>query len=471
MKKNLVVTGFALTAMLFVAGAALSIHNAMAVHAEDASDTEVQSAILGYINESKTYTKKTQIFLNEEARVDMVDVFHAKHNVLERTTYYDETTNALLMGDYDGGFDHINSGYRYDSEAGNMKHYSYTGDNSSTADYFTAVHDDYSVKDTSPNEYFVNLSQIAGEVLGKTWTKDGNGAFYHDFTTSESTDPIPMDEHGNYTDTFLKTIQYFAAPMLLQDNHYFTPRYVQIRTCTDWLSIRLYVSPGSNGSLTVYDDYNGLLAEARVFRGLVAQETSRWVVKGSWAEHWDVPVTMKYYATIRETEQYCLTQQFAAWTAFKVVDIERDYWYGMDNVDSSLKPFLSNDGGNIKLGATRTYSLFWKASEESLWINVEDITFTLNVEAAWYGDATQFGIYSFCKGYTDKDVWNPTYTEWPGNLVAAATTQTLTISGFSNLLTINVPGTSTQTADLDISVAFSSVTISKVEDAWVATVA
>lgn len=281
MKKNLVVTGFALTAMLFAAGAALSIHNALAVHADDATPDEVNTAILGYINEGKTYTKKTQIFLTEEARADMVDVFHAKHNVLERTTYYDETTNALLMGDYDGGFDHINSGYRYDSEAGNMKHYSYTGDNSSTADYFTAVHDDYSVKDTSPNEYFVNLSQIATEALSQTWTKDGNGAFYHDFTTSESTDPIPMDEHGNYADPFLKTIQYFAAPMLLQDNHYFTPRYVQIRTCSEWLSIRLYVSPGSNGSLTVYDDYNGLLAEARVFRGLVREETSRWASRAA----------------------------------------------------------------------------------------------------------------------------------------------------------------------------------------------
>ena len=187
--------------------------------------------------------------------------------------------------------------------------------------------------------------------------------------------------------------------MLLQDNRYFTPRYVQIRTCSEWLSIRLYVSPGSNGSLTVYDDDNGLLAEARVFKGLVQQETSRWGIKDSW-DGWKDPIMMKYYAAIIETEQYCLTQQCDVWTAFKVVDVQHDSWYGMDNVDGTLRPYLFNDGGNIKFDATKTFTLFWKASVESLWINAEDVTFTLNVDAAWFGNAAQFGIYAFCKRVT-----------------------------------------------------------------------
>lgn len=55
------------------------------------------------------YTKKSNIYLNADTEQEVKKYFHGDV-AKDRTTYYKE--NFLLMGDIDGGFDEINSGYR-----------------------------------------------------------------------------------------------------------------------------------------------------------------------------------------------------------------------------------------------------------------------------------------------------------------------------------------------------------------------
>ena len=103
--KKLLVSGIALAGMLMVAGGVLAIRSSTQVKAEDASGEEVKTLINGFLTAGENkYTKKTQIFMTPEAQAEYKDCFHAGANALERTTYYDEVTDALLMGNYDGTF-------------------------------------------------------------------------------------------------------------------------------------------------------------------------------------------------------------------------------------------------------------------------------------------------------------------------------------------------------------------------------
>ncbi len=455
MKKNLLLSGFALAAVLCAAGATLAIHQAVQAKAEAAAGSDVAAAIREYIAEDGTYTKKTDIFLTEQARGDMIDVFHAKHNVLRRTTYYDETKDALLMGDYDGGFASINSGYR--KVDANMQHYAYAGDNTSTSDYFTNATPDYTVADTTPNAFFVNLSALASGASGlSTWTTDGS-SYYYNFTE------IALDEKGDYTDPFLKTVQFFAAPMLLQNTSYFTPDYVQIRKCTDWLSIRLYTSSTDNAKLTVYDESNGLLAEARVFKGLVASESSRWSLKGSW-DSWTDAVPFSYCVHVRETEQYKLERAIDKETSFKVVDTVENKWYGITYVEESIRTHFTWDGendANIKTNTTRDYTFYWKGSGKSLWVSSTQ-SFTVNLCSEWVEAYPKIGIYYWIDTYTTEKI-TVNLVSWPGDLKASAASVPVSINGLANKLIIvgcNDGGEKVvQSADLNIADSFSTATV------------
>ena len=212
---------------------------------------------------SKKYTKKTEIKLNTTALEEAKNYFHCQANAAQRRTYYDESeeVDALLMGDYAGGFATINSGYA--KNGANMEHYTYADaatPNASTL--FTARTPDYTVDNTSPSQFFVTLSALAVAVEGKTFTVNAGVYEY-------AVGPLSKDGEGNYTDALLQKVQFFAAPMLLQSvgSAYLTPTKLTFEAAGDDLSIKMYVSEGDEYKLV--DGANQVLAEAVVKKGLI----------------------------------------------------------------------------------------------------------------------------------------------------------------------------------------------------------
>ena len=427
--KKLLVSGIALAGMLMVAGGVLAIRSSTQVKAEDASGEEVKTLINGFLTAGENkYTKKTQIFMTPEAQAEYKDCFHAGANALERTTYYDEVTDALLMGNYDGTFGDgttgINSGYRKSGE-NTMAHFFYKGHaEPSVADLYTNYTDTYTVANTTPNAFFKNLTDIATEAAVKTtWTKGSENDFYYHFTD------ISIDEvTGDYNDGFLKTIQYFAAPMWLQNTAYFSADYVQIKKCTDWLSIRLYVSSANKDKLTVYDDGNGLLAEARVFSGLRFDEPE-YKVTGSF-DGWTTGKALTYHAHIRENVQYRVELTLVQWTAFGIN--YHDYWHNYFSLEN--KEYFEDNGNNIGTTLTeRSYTIYFKAESHSVYIAVEEIDSVdvkITVPADWYNDDCD-GIAVY--------VWNPKEAEWPGKTVSTSAKETVvttTVGGYNTHLIV-----------------------------------
>ena len=211
-----------------------------------------------YINATEQYTKKTTIFLNNEA-IDS-QYFHAGHTVLKRTTYYglDAGGNkALLMGDLEGGFATINSGYANDG-LGNVIHFRTTGGLNCFEDA-TLMDVDYTITGQTMSDYFYDLFDIRNSIVSSEWELEGN-IYSHEFLD------LTVDENGQYNDVLLKKFQYFVAPMLLQsagESHYLSPSSVQIEDVDGTLSIRLYAL-SDTGKL--YSE-GGLLAEARIYKG------------------------------------------------------------------------------------------------------------------------------------------------------------------------------------------------------------
>jgi len=214
-------------------------------------------ALIGEFSEGKKYTKLSEIYLKEEALEDLKSYFHAGYQPMKMRTYYDEEANALLMGDYGGGFANINSGYaKVDTK---MEHYTYTGSPVSASDLFTARNKTYDVEDTSPNDFFVNLSKIKTEAGLHTWT--GSGTYTYTF------DNVQRDAQGHYQDALLHDVQFFAAPMLLENfGAYLLPSKVEVEKVGDDLEIRYFVSGAEVSKLT---SEGGLLSKAIIKTGLV----------------------------------------------------------------------------------------------------------------------------------------------------------------------------------------------------------
>ena len=227
---------------------------------KSAEGDALKTLIQGYVSAQEgKYTKKTEIRFSEAAMVDAAEYFHAGATALKRRTYYDETADALLMGDYAGGFTNINSGYAKNES--DMEHYRYSGTGESAADFFTARNVTYVVHDTTPNAFFVNLSSIANEVASKSFVET---AGVYEYAVSD----ITTDEHGDYNDALLHKIQYFAAPMLLQTvaSAYLTPEKISFEESGSNLIIKIFVSEGDKGKIK---DDTTFLAECIVSKGLI----------------------------------------------------------------------------------------------------------------------------------------------------------------------------------------------------------
>lgn len=402
MKKRIVSAFVALSAFALVGGA-LAGQQFNEARAEDASSSEV-AAVLANYHTDHAYTKKTEIFLSDDAVTDLdtiTNAFHAHEKRLKRTTYYDETANALLMGDYDGGFASINSGYALVD--GNMDHYRYGGTNESSADYFTNRNKDYTVKDTNPNEYFVNLTSLAATVTTSSgWTKGSSSDYYYNFTD------LGIDEKGDYNDPILKNFQYFVAPMLLQKDYssYFTFSWLRIQTTTDWLTIRLYVGqPGTK--VTLKDGDYGVLAEARVWKGIQSWEAKPYL-KGTF-DSWGDGVAMNYAPDYYTLDQYKAAQSVGY--DGKIGISWKDGWYGYTAVEN--QKYFAQDGNDVLFKTSdQTYDFYFKSGSGTIYIGFQQ-NFNIDVSVTiWSGFGTaDLYIYGYNYGGSANT------GDWPGQKI------------------------------------------------------
>ena len=339
----------------------------------------VHDILLSYKDANGRYTKKSEIFLNTAAVEDIDTHFHARYVSLERATYYDETADALLMGDYDGGFDDIRSGYR--KNGANMEHFTYSGYADPSLENLFEGPSDYKVDNTTPNTYFVNLTGLADAAYTAHWdTFDNNG-----YTTYKYSVGALTVTDGAYNDATLNAFQYFTAPLLLRDN-YISYNSIWVTQAASFLSIRLYASKSDAGKSTVTPGENDvLIAESRVYKGLSFAPEAKWYLKtGETKETMNVERELEYAFDAYNPEQYKVTYTFGKLDWFTIHDggenkygysaIENQGWFGQDNT----KPELAS---TILSGS---HTIYWKPNTHKMYVAVpETATYTITGSANW----------------------------------------------------------------------------------------
>ena len=224
---------------------------------EVSTTEEIQTKLIKPYYNNGTYTKKSNINVMDTVdSFELASVFHKNPNspvYKDRTTYY--TPNALLMGDFDGTFENINSGYGNDSN--DMYHYSY---NFETEE----IVKDYTVKNTSIQEFYVTLDKMLGEDYFEGWTFENNKATY-----GNGTDVLLG------SDDFVKDFLAFTAPCLepvilgSKYANYFQITKLEISkgehvNWGEYLSLKMYVSSTNSGAVSSEDC---VLSEARIYTG------------------------------------------------------------------------------------------------------------------------------------------------------------------------------------------------------------
>ena len=161
------------------------------------------------------YTKKT--ILSDEI-CSHIDYFHYGCNTPKRATYYNVGENALLMGEYDGGFDDINSGYKnLPDEVDGIQHFTYVG----SGDYFSEIKEDWSYLGQKVGTYYPILFSLS-ELINQE----------EDWSYSDETFTYLKEDAK-----LLKNFQFFAAPMLLEGK--VELKTVKIKLVSEELSIEL----------------------------------------------------------------------------------------------------------------------------------------------------------------------------------------------------------------------------------------
>ncbi len=164
------------------------------------------------------YAKKTTISSEICAQKEL---FHAGVNTPQRATYYNQEETALLMGEYDGGFDSINSGYR--NIDGGIQHFTYKKE----GDYFLNIKDDWSYMGQSVGDYYPTLTSLSELINQDDWVYD-NQAFTFIKSEEQSEEEIKL----------FKNFQFFAAPMILEGA--IQLKEIDIQLVDDVLSIKVY---------------------------------------------------------------------------------------------------------------------------------------------------------------------------------------------------------------------------------------
>ena len=350
-------------------GATRNVRAANAALSNDQA-TALKGLMESFIDVNGQYTKKTTIYLNN-GDID-VDYFHAGHTVLKRTTYY--TDGALLMGDLDGGFDEINSGYANSGE--NMVHFS----SKSGIDGLTDAEErtvDYTVTGKTMADYFFDLQNLADSVQAADWSVN-EGVYTHTISS------LALDANGDYVDTLLKKFQYFAAPMLLQSvggaNHYLSPSSIEVKEYLGTLSIKLFAT-SDTGKL--YSE-GGLLAEAIVYKGL---RMPGFYVIGDFSG-WELLPQNKMGEG--NDGNYAISEGFNIDTAgnikvFHLMDNGYPLWHGQPDEGANVPVnvakyniYMSKDGFVYASEQATYYSIIGKIGSEN-WNNDHEMTITSGI--------------------------------------------------------------------------------------------
>lgn len=375
MKKLVLAT----SAILLGLGAFGLSHKAPVAVGADNNASDVASLLSEYVNGGQ-YTKLTTMFLTPAAQAE-TQYFHAGANALERATYYDEDVDALLMGNIDGSFDTINSGYI--KEGDNMRHYHYNeGADPIAADFFDAskITKDYTVKNTSPNSYFVTLSQLATNAASEDWWLQADGSY--ELWIGSGWQWIDPEGSGDYSNLSLKNYQYFVAPMMLQNNYYTFAR-IRIYQGVGYLSIRLYADYEADAEKTIISDASSglaLISEARIYKGVALPEyvlTSEYTEVGESAEKRFVEyragmfeASFEYHAqyVMEKGDKVKFKTRNAAYGTFKE---------GCPSWRTSVSDYV------ITVNYAGTYD-FWINLSEGIWLEYDgqkyDVTFTVTKE-------------------------------------------------------------------------------------------
>ena len=109
------------------------------------------------------------MFLTEETILQFKDHFHV-NATSNRTTYYNG--DYLLMGDFDGGFDEVNSGYMNDGN--DMAHFEYSKDMSDPI-----ANKKISVKGTNIQKYYVALDDMLTDGYFSKFVKESHNKFVY----------------------------------------------------------------------------------------------------------------------------------------------------------------------------------------------------------------------------------------------------------------------------------------------------
>ena len=199
---------------------------------------DYNSLLNNYYN-SGVYTKKTNIYLNSNSTNEISQYFHGDV-AKDRTTYYNG--EYLLMGDIDGGFNTINSGYR--TSGSDVKHFTYQNG---------SVVDDYTIPGTTLHSLYVTMTKLKSNYLDSSWSEG-----IHEVTSS--------------SDKYLNDFLAFTAPCLTDyvlSSNYLTTNGMkleiaeEINSIGEHLALRIYASAVDSGKVGT----NLLLSEARIYKG------------------------------------------------------------------------------------------------------------------------------------------------------------------------------------------------------------
>lgn len=363
------------------AAAGIGRHNATFAHADPISDAEKVAELLTDAIGSSGYTKKTQIFLKTEAVEDIETHFHAGVPSLKRTTYYNAYETALLMGDYEGGFASINSGYKNSGD--DAIHFN-VKEGTTAANMFKAEQqiDGWTAKGQNVGKYYETLSTLTVVSDSAEWEHFDNNGYttykhvIHDFSV----------DSGSYNDPVLNSYQYFVAPMLLRDN-YITYDSIWVTKAASFLSLRLYANKIDSGKSTVEPGENEvLIAEARVYTGLDFTPEAQWYLKGDFNE-WGDTTPLEYVFDAYNPEQYSVSQAVEAGQGFKLFQPNdgEGVWKGIGNVEDGAKVWMDGDD-NIVSKVDGTITVYWKPGTDSMWIGVSndsEVTYVINTTCSW----------------------------------------------------------------------------------------
>ncbi|MCR5348896.1 MAG: hypothetical protein K6E59_04735, partial [Bacilli bacterium] len=387
--------------------AALSLSGQKAQLAQATVGDDLSSLLTSYID-SNTYTKKTAIYLNETALATYGAHFHAGAvNRTRMTTYYDETSGgALLMGDYDGTFSHINSGYYSGTTyANDGYHYVYNGDGSSTADLFSNRRNEQNWHPgTTIKAQYENLSSLATYVAAHSgdWS-EADGVYTHQIVNLSEED----------YDQTLHHFQYFAAPMLLDqtlESHFLSPTRIVVQAAPEYLSIRLYTASTDSGKMSLPASSEGdyLLSEARVHAGLHLFAYHDYELRGTFNNWGETPIALDvdpskagyFSVTVNDVAEYA---------RLKVYDVTANQFLGAGHIENW--DYVSGDSpsdSDITLRVGGDFTFLWNPTNglSVKNVNIEKVTYYFTSLPDWIFNAEAVLFASYWTD-TDASVWVP----------------------------------------------------------------